>query len=47
MQALIDVETATNVHRVLEEAALLMVMFLVPLSYNLAMIGHCCYFNQL
>ncbi len=43
MQALIDVETATNVHRALEEAALLMVVFSVPLSYVIAMIGHCCY----
>jgi hypothetical protein len=44
---MIYVETATNVHRALEEAALLMVVFSVPLSYVIAMIGHCCYFSQL
>ena len=47
MQALIDVETATNVHRSLEEAALLMVVFSVPLSYVVAMNGHCCYHLQI
>jgi hypothetical protein len=47
MQALIDIETATNLHRALEEAALLMVVFLVPLSYVIAMIGHCCFHLQL
>ena len=42
-QALISVETATIVHRALEEGLLLMVVFSVPLSYIIAMIGHCCY----
>jgi hypothetical protein len=38
-----DVETATNVHRALEEAALLMVVFSVLLSYVIVMTRHCCY----
>ncbi len=42
-QALISTETATIVHRALNEALLLMVVFSVPLSYVIAMIGHCCY----
>jgi hypothetical protein len=43
MKALINFETATNLHRALEEVALLMVVFSVPLSYVIAMIGHCYY----
>ena len=46
MQALINVETATNVHRALGEAALLMVVFLVPPSYVILMLWHCCYHLQ-
>ena len=44
-QALIDVNTAITVHRALEEAKMLLVVFSVPLSYIIAMIGHCCYGN--
>jgi hypothetical protein len=40
---LISTETATIVHRALEEGLLLMVVFSVPLSYVIAMIGHCYY----
>ena len=43
---LISVETATTIHRALEEGLLLMVVFSVPLSYIIAMIGHCCYGGQ-
>ena len=43
IQALISTETATIVHRALNEALLFMVVFSVPLSYVIAMIGHCCY----
>ena len=42
LQMLISVETATTIHRALEEGLLLMVVFAVPLSYIVAMIGHCC-----
>ncbi len=43
MQALMDFETATNAHRALEEAALLMVVFSVPVSHVIVMTKHCCY----